>query len=87
MVRVGLTLFSQNLVAVHEGDYTATMSWPPSAAMQQCIWGEDTIPCCLRRKEGTAGKRAASGGCPGFVRLSGLASPVSVRWLSDAVQR
>ena len=49
----GLALLSPNLVILHEGDYTATMSWPPSAAMQQCIWRTTPIPWGLRPKERT----------------------------------
>jgi len=40
----GFALLSPTLVALHEGDYTATMSWQPSAAMQQCIWWERHHP-------------------------------------------
>jgi hypothetical protein len=53
MVRVAWHCFLQNFVILHEGDYTATMSWPPSAAMQQCSWRTTPIPWDLRPKERT----------------------------------
>jgi len=49
----GMAPLCPNLVTLHEGDYAAAMSWPPSAAMQQCIWGKTPIPWGLRPKERT----------------------------------
>jgi hypothetical protein len=52
-------------VALHEGDYTATRSWPPSAAMMHLE--EDTHPLGLAAQGAHASvTAAASGAYPGM---------------------
>jgi len=56
-------------VALHEGDYTATMSWAPSAAMLHL--GEDTYPLGVAAQGAHASSTAAaSGAYPGMTEWS-----------------